>query len=370
MNCSNCGTEINPNERFCRNCGHEAVPLTEVAHSLEPTLYLPQAEVTGSHKAGTAQVWPPQPTAPYAAPPETATRRGRSPLLIFMLVALGVLFIGGIGTLAYFLLRPGNDVKKTDVAGALPDHFGVFIRDGDSLDELRRRDFSDALQGRDAMMGETSLPEAEAKPTFIIYAEPQDIPISDLKLVQLDKIDSSGSVHHWSYQVAPVEGRSGMKQIKVARGLASGKYAFALINGSLNEGNHKFWPFQVEDGAPTPSESPLVAMIPVKQKSSPTPTPTVEAPPQSTPTPVIKEPTGPPVGATLAYCNDDNVVLRGSPNLNGRKVNRLNRGQKLWVIGVSANYSTWNGVTANWTHVQLYNRAERGWVFSPFISYQ
>jgi hypothetical protein len=218
------------------------------------------------------------------------------------------------------------------------------------------------------MLGDATLPRADAKPVLILYAEPQDIPTSELKLVQLDGIDPSGSVRYWSFQVAPVEGgRRGMKQIKIPDGLASGKYALALMKDYLNEGNHKFWPFQVTEGASAPG-TPQVAMMQVKTSpgSGPTPRPTA-----TTPTPKPSEPpTGTtPATGTLVYCNDDNVVLRGTPSLTGPKVNKLMRGQKLWAIGVSENKSSWGRVTANWTHVQLYDRSQTGWVFSPFISY-
>jgi hypothetical protein len=156
-----------------------------------------------------------------------------------------------------------------------------------------------------------------------------------------------------------------MKQIKVPDGLASGKYALALMRDYLNEGNHKFWPFQVEEGAATPMGSPQVVTMQVKTNPSGGPTP---KPSPATPTP---RPTAPPAtdGGTLAYCNDDNVVLRGTPSLTGPKVNKLMRGQKLWVIGRSTNKTSWGGVTADWAHVQLYDRSQTGWVFSPFISY-
>ena len=179
---------------------------------------------------------------------------------------------------------------------------------------------------------------------------------------------TSGSVRYWNFQVAPIEGgRRGMKQIRIPDGLASGKYALALMRDYLNEGNHKFWPFQVTEGAPSPG-TPQVATMQVKTSPGTGPTP---KPPSTSPTqtPMPPPPSAPSATGTLVYCNDDNVVLRGSPSLTGPKVNKLMRGQKLWAIGVSPNKTSWGGVTANWTHVQLYDRSQTGWVFSPFISY-
>ncbi|HEY6188233.1 MAG TPA: zinc-ribbon domain-containing protein [Pyrinomonadaceae bacterium] len=369
MICSNCGTEIPLNERFCRNCGHEAIPLAATLHAGAPTLRGTPAELS-SHRdaaAETARIWAAPSTGPISAPLPTVAPR-RSPFLLPLVAGLVLLALIGTGVLAYFLLKDKEAGAGTEAVGPLPDHFGVFLRSGESLTELRRMDFNDAIKGRDAMLGDATLPRAEARPTLILYAEAQDIPTSDLKLVQLDGIDPSGSVRYWNFQVAPIEGgRRGMKQIRIPDGLASGKYALALMRDYLNEGNHKFWPFQVTEGAPSPG-TPQVATMQVKSgpASGPTPKPPTTSPTQtSTTTP----PSAPPTTGTLVYCNDDNVVLRASPSLTGAKVNKLMRGQKLWAIGVSSNKSSWGGVTANWTHVQLYDRSQTGWVFSPFISY-
>ncbi|MCA1557528.1 MAG: SH3 domain-containing protein, partial [Acidobacteria bacterium] len=64
----------------------------------------------------------------------------------------------------------------------------------------------------------------------------------------------------------------------------------------------------------------------------------------------------------------DNVVLRATPSLNGERIGKLSKGQRLWVIELSSNYDTWRGVTANWAYVQPENSAVRGWVFTYFVS--
>jgi hypothetical protein len=313
-------------------------------------------------------MWAAPSTGPISAPlgtPPTATQR-RSPWFVPALVGSIILALTAVSIIAYFALRDKEAGTGAETAGTLPDHFGVFLRDGEKLTELRRMDFSDAIKGRDAMLGDATLPRAGARPVLILYAEPQDIPTSDLKLVQLDGIDPGGSVRHWGFQVAPMEGgRRGMKQIKIPDGLANGKYALALMRDYLNEGNHKFWPFQVTEGVETPTSSPHVVTMQVKANPSagPTPKPSAVTP---SPRPTTQTATD---GGTLAYCNDDNVVLRATPSLTGAKVNKLMRGQKLWVIGRSTNKSSWGGVTADWAHVQLYDRSQTGWVFSPFISY-
>ena len=122
-------------------------------------------------------------------------------------------------------------------------------------------------------------------------------------------------------------------------------------------------------GQPQPTVSPTVASS--SPTPTPTPTPTVQptATPAATPTPKPTPSNEIPPGARLGYCNDTNVFVRSAPNLNARPITKITRGQKLWVIGSSSNYSTWNGITSNWTQVQLYNGTLRGWVFSPFVSY-
>jgi hypothetical protein len=367
MDCPNCGTKIPANERYCRNCGYDALALDKTLRAPAPTQPYVPANLTGAPsvdpnaKTEYLNVSAP-PTAEIPRALSTASNARRSPLII-PLTVIGVLLVVGIAaTLAYFFW-PGRN-SSADSGNALPDHFGIFIQGGEQLKELRRRDFSNALEGRDNLASDAALPEAVAQPVFILYAEPQDISVSDLKLVELSSINQNGQVRYWSFQVAPVEGRRGMKQIRVAGGLPSGKYAFALLNGYLNEGNHKLWPFEVKEGVAEPQEQPQAATIPVKANPSATPQ-TGQAQPTPKPTPNNE----PPPGAKLGYCNDTNVFVRNSPDLNAKPVTKITKGQKLWAIGKSTNTSTWNGVTSDWTQVQLYNSATRGWVFSPFVSY-
>jgi hypothetical protein len=244
MNCSNCGTPIPPDERFCRNCGHEAVPLAQTIISREPppSLSPRQSNVTEqfSPRGETARDWPPPPTGQFPPPYSTAQPAGRNPLLIPLAIASIVLAIAAIGVLAYFISSRSTDERASGT--------------------------------------NESTPRPTASPS------------------------------------------------------ASGSTA-----------------------TPSPTMTP-----------SPTATPT----PTPTPTPKPTPNNEPPVGARLGYCNDTNVFVRNAPDLNARPVTKITRGQKLWVIGTSSNYSTWNGINSNWTQVQLYNSTVRGWVFSPFISYQ
>jgi glucan-binding YG repeat protein len=91
--------------------------------------------------------------------------------------------------------------------------------------------------------------------------------------------------------------------------------------------------------------------------------------PSATPTPTPKPKISAPVGATVAYCTGNNVVVRASPSLQAGKVNSLKRGEKVFVIEESDNYDEWNGNEANWAYIQK-ETGEKGWVFTPFISYK
>lgn len=240
MNCSNCGTPVPPDERFCRNCGHEVVELAKTIVAPAPMVPPPQPNVTQQYSphAETARDWPPPPTGQFTAPRETA-QPARSPLLIPLAIASIVLALAALGVLVYFIATRS--------------------------------------QGDERASSTNETPRATASP------------------------------------------------------LASSSSA-----------------------TPSPAMSPSPTTQPT---STPTPTPK--------PTPSNE----PPPGARLGYCNDTNVFVRNAPDLNAKPITKITRGQKLWVIGTSANYSTWNGVSSNWTQVQLYNSTLRGWVFTPFVSY-
>lgn len=155
-------------------------------------------------------------------------------------------------------------------------------------------------------------------------------------------------------------------------GLANGKYAFALLDGFLDQGKHKFWAFQVKNSAKadngdlaralTLSLKPKVetpANINIANANTAT---VVKAAPTPKPEPMV------PAGARVAYCRSSNVIMRGAPSLTAKKINGLRRGQKIYVINYSDNYDYWNGMEGNWAYVQT-ESGGRGWVFSPLITY-
>jgi hypothetical protein len=136
--------------------------------------------------------------AQYLTAPPPAKR---SLVLPLALTAVAVIAIGIVAVA--LLLRPAAST------GPLPDHFGLFVRTNDNLNELRRTEFRDLMKARAALMEDATLPQLESKPSLILFSEGNDIPINDLKLIQLDAIDASGKVNYWEFQVSPVEGQAG-----------------------------------------------------------------------------------------------------------------------------------------------------------------
>ena len=82
---------------------------------------------------------------------------------------------------------------------------------------------------------------------MILYSDAKEIPITDLKLVQLDTIEDDGKLKQIEFQAAPIDEKPQMKRLRFPNGIADGKYSLALFDGHLNDGNHKFWTFQVKD---------------------------------------------------------------------------------------------------------------------------
>lgn len=248
MNCSNCGTEIPYDERFCRNCGREAV-------SLAPTIY-----------AGAAGV-----------------RDGRTP----------------------------------SVSAGAPTE-----------------------QLNDPMRTESLNPPPQTA---------RDWPLQQIPTVP----------------IATQERRSFLVPITVVSILIALVSIGALVYIMMSKDKVA--------GPVPPSEKPQPSANPSGPGSSATPSPTTQPTatptPAPSPTPIPTPNNAPPPGARLGYCNDTNVFVRAAPDLHARPVTKISRGQKLWVIATSTNYSTWNGINSNWTQVQIYNGTVRGWVFTPFVSY-
>ncbi|MBS1795799.1 MAG: SH3 domain-containing protein [Acidobacteria bacterium] len=277
-----------------------------------------------------------------------------------------VILLGcGIAAAVFFLYRP------TGPAEVLPDHLGLFFQNGDktAITELAKKDYANALDGKDKLLKDESLPEVESRPNLILYSDGKDIPVGDLKLVQLDTIKNDGKLKQVEFKVTPVDGKPEMKRLWLTENLAKGKYAFALFDGFLDEGKHKLWAFQVKNSDRTDNASLLKELTVApkskdekKEENSNTATPSPSA--TATPKPTV----APPVGARTAYAGTNNVLVRSAPSLDAAKVNALRNGQKVYILGFSDNYDYWNGLEGNWAHVQT-EGGQRGWVFSPLLRY-
>ena len=276
------------------------------------------------------------------------------------LVLLGLLTLVLLGVVGFLVIPPL--LKKPAI---LPDHFGLFTKKDDQFTELRSREFTNLLKGRDELKDDNSLPMTESNPNLIVYSDGQTIPVGDLKLVKLDGIKENGSIENWEYQVAPVDENSQMKQIKVPNGLPKGKYALALLKGNLDEGTHKLWTFRVDNGADSATGGKTLTLS-LKPTPVPTPTPLVIKK-TVTPTPEDTSAKDDYDGEDTATCIENNVVVRSSPTISeSNKIGRLDRGQKVTIIKYSANEETWGGVTAYWLYVKT-PKGKNGWVFGAFI---
>ncbi|CAN5549170.1 hypothetical protein BH10ACI1_BH10ACI1_32490 [soil metagenome] len=280
-----------------------------------------------------------------------------------MFIWAGVIFFGlvaaGLG--GFFLLT-----KPSFKAEMLPDHLGMFVqnKEKDKIDEIKKDDFTNALDGRDKLLIDDGLTSTEGNPNLILYSDGKDIPLGDLRLIQLDTIKPDGSLKQIDFQAAPVDGKPEMKRIRIPEGLANGKYAFALLDGYLDDGKHKFWSFQVKNAEKTNNDSTLKSMtVSIKPKDSKTTTTT------TTQTTQTNKPIIPPSTGNYAYSTSDRLILRDSPSLTGYDTGvRIRKGQRVYVQSLSSNSDTWKGRTGRWAYVTTDDNYS-GWVFTPLLRY-
>jgi hypothetical protein len=301
------------------------------------------------------------PSIPYIPPqPRPQSRLG---LWIGIGVFLVLLLGGGIVG-AVLLLN-----KSPKSSEALPDHLGMFFQNTEktSVEEIKKQDFTNALEGKDKLLKDDSMPAVESRPNLILYSDGKDIPLNDLKLIQLDSVKADGTMKQIDFKATPIDGKPEMKRLWFPENLAKGKYAFALLDGFFDDGKHKLWAFQVKDSDKTDNGS-LVRETSVtlknKTNNSNSNTSSNTEITKATPPPAVP----PPTGARTAYASTNNLVIRGAPSLSAQKVGGLRRGQKIYILGYSNNYDYWNGMEGTWANIQT-ESGQRGWVFSPLIKY-
>ncbi len=401
MYCPKCKNQNDDTNLFCINCGEtftvgtslqqtmlppsggsEPLMPTQIFHPSanqtaeypsDPTVFAPHPNINQSnanYNQSNANYNPSNvgfnPSIQFMPPkPPPKSRLG---LWLGFGILLAILLGGGIVAAVLLFYKPANSTE------ILPDHLGMFFQNSDktSIDEIKKQDFTNALEGKDKLLKDDSMPTVESKPNLILYSDGKDIPLSDLKLIQLDSVKPDGTMKQIDFKATPVEGKPDMKRLWFPENLANGKYAFALIDGLFDDGKHKFWAFQIKNSNKTDNANLVKETnVTLKNKSNNTDSKNTNSTANTeitkvTPTP--KPTVAPPVGSRTAYANTNNVVVRAAPGLDAQKVSGLKRGQKVYILGYSTNYDYWNGLEGNWANIQT-ESGQRGWVFSPLIRY-
>jgi len=279
---------------------------------------------------------------------------------IFIWTALIFLVIAAAGIGGFFLLT--KNPIKTEV---LPDHLGMFVQsvNKDKVEEIKKQDFTNALEGKDNLLKDDNLASAEGNPNLILYSDSKEVSPDNLRLIQLDTIKPDGSLKQLDFQAALIDGKPEMKRIRIPDGLANGKYAFAILDGHLDEGKHKFWAFQVKNSEKSNNDSTLKSTTVSLKPKETKPTPTTTQKPQTT-TPIV-----PPSTNSYAYSTTDSLILRQSPSLSGYDTGvRIRKGQRVYIQSLSSHSDTWKGRTGKWAYITT-DDGYAGWVFSPLLRY-
>lgn len=358
MICTNCNTVNGGDDVFCVNCGNA---ISGVSPSALPTVPYPRigqptpgdSDQTAVVDVGQHRLYAPQftPSSPYSGVHQT---KKSNPLIW---IAGGLVVVLGLVAGGVFILgsRLGGSTE------VLPDHLGMFVQSSDKTrnDEIPKQDFAKVIEAKNAFMKNDSLLALEPQPSLILYADGKDVPINDLRLIQLDTIKDDGNMQLLDFQVAPVDGKPEMKRMRVPAPIANGKYAFALLDTYSNEGKHRFWAFQVKNSTRSDNGSALVASsVPVK----PTPSPPPSAPrPQPAPAPVIP----PPPGSTAMRVSGNSVRLRSGPSTSSAIVSGMSNGQVVHVFGYTG-YDCFNNRCGPWAQVQT-TTGRSGYILSVLL---
>ncbi len=353
MICSNCNTVNDENNVYCNSCGH---PITG-NQTFSAHLTIPYQHQQQPPTIPVVDQQFPSVVTPFigqsTAPPK---KRG----LVAVLIALvAILVLGVIAVAGLFIAMNYGGESET-----LPDHLGMFVQSDakDRVDEIRRQDFTNGGEARNSLM-KSDHPIVTPRPNLILYADSRDVPVNDMRLVQLDTIRDDGSMKTLDFQVAPVDGKPEMKRIRVPQDITIGRYAFALFDGYFNEGKHRFWPFQVRDSTKANNDDLLkAASVALKPKTAPPLVTTKTAvPPANVATAV-----SPPDGGTAATVKTRIKLRSGPTQFAKNQIGSLNPGQRVYILDYSTNVETFNGVTSRYAYVQT-EGGKRGWAFAAFL---
>jgi hypothetical protein len=370
MICSNCKTFNDDENVFCVKCGwginsgaasndftSGKVPVTAVYND-------PQTQSSGRYEGSPANSIETElvHTSPHhrsrttfnPAPNRTGEHTSRLSNRSLLWFGLGLVAAIALAAGGFFFLDKPSFSPET-----LPDHLGLFVqsKERDRLDEIKKLDLVNAVEAKESLLKNESLPTLDTNPNLILYSDGKYVPLNDLRLIQIDTINRDGSFNQIDFQASPVEGRPEMKRLRIPDGLANGTYAFALLEGFLNDGKHKFWPFRVLNASKSDNGDSLkVASVQVK--------PTV-APPTAVSRPTAPTLLPPPVGSG-AYSSTGNLILRSGASQTSAKIRNLRRGERVYILEYSSNIEVFQGRASRFAYVQTEN-GQRGWVFAAFL---
>lgn len=359
MICLNCNAVNDDEYFFCVNCGGTISAGSPFGIETDkPSGHLPPNSV--------ATVVQPfrqyTPSTPVFNPATALSGENRTSKVGKISIWFGsALVVIALGAGAYYFLS-----KPAVAVEVMPEHLGMFVQSNekDRVDEVKRQDVSNALKARDDLLKSETLPNLEPNPNLVLYADNTDVPINDLRLIQLDTIKDDGTMKQLDIQAAPVDGKPAMKRLRVPEKLANGKYAFALLDGFLNEGKHKFWPFQVRNSSKSDNGDMLKASsFPTKPKTEPAAPSTLTS--SEVPAPRPPSATAPP-GSTVAYNTTSRLVLRSGPSQTSPKIGNLARGQRVHIIQYSDNTEYFAGMNSRFAYIQT-DTGRRGWVFAAYL---
>jgi len=357
MRCATCNTINAENNVYCVTCGNEVAGGSISALPTVAYTPVPPARTEILNPIPQTAAMPSYPPPVYAGnqPVSQPVKKSNA----FIWIAVGLVVLAGIGAIAAFLIV----MRLTQTTEVLPDHLGMFVQSPakDRNDEIAKQDFSKVIDAKNTLSKNDSLPTVDAQPNLILYADSRDVPINDLRLIQLDTIKDDGSLKQLDFQVAPIDGKPEMRRIRVPQPIASGKYAFALLDKFFDEGNHKFWAFQVRNPTKSDKGDALnYTSVAVK------PTPTPQKPDTKTITTVAPA-VAPPAGATLARVKS-NLKLRSSPTqFEANQIGSLKAGQTVYILSYSSNTEYYDGITSAYAFVQT-TSGKQGWAFAAYLS--
>ena len=155
MFCTHCGTQIDEGKKFCKNCGASIAKVDELAATMVAPKVEPISSTQQTESIRSA-TWPQAPVSEtQAITMLPKQRRGISPSVVIMIVALLVLIGGGVGV--YFgtdLFREPAAVENAPVPEPMvsnPEPPPMAPSEGDKIPEgPSERDLNAALQSAPA----------------------------------------------------------------------------------------------------------------------------------------------------------------------------------------------------------------------------